>query len=95
MPHDTQGVVIGEAVPGGPTRTAGIQSAVDTDGDGIPEVVDIITAINDEPLSNLNELIGYLAAETEPSDTVTLSVLRLTGDTSEELQLGTTLTPRP
>ncbi len=101
LPNDTQGVVVAEVVPGGPASRAGLESATypeDTDTSNpraVPETVDIITAIDDEPLSGMSELVGYLAAETEPGQTVTLTVLRLDGESMEEMQFDVRLTPRP
>lgn len=93
-------MVVGEATPNGPANQAGVQSVVfnnDTTGgvQAVPESVDIITAINGEPLSGISELIGYLAAETEPGQTVTLDVLRLNNGATETLQLDVVLAPRP
>lgn len=101
LPNDTQGVVVAEVSPGGPANRAGVEGAVfadDTDTANpraVPTSVDIITAINDEPLSGISELISYLAAETKPGQTVTVTVLRLDGDGSKSLQLEIRLTPRP
>ncbi len=101
LPNDTQGVVVAEVSPGGPASRAGIEGAVfadDTDTANpraVPTSVDIITAINDEPLSGISDLISYLAAETKPGQTVTVTVLRLDDGGSEVLQLEIRLTPRP
>ena len=101
LPNDTQGVVIDEVVPGGPASRAGLQSATypdDTDSSNprvVPETVEIITTIDGEPLSGISELIGFLAAETEPGQTVTLNVLRLDSEKIEEMQFEVRLTPRP
>lgn len=101
LPNDTQGVVVAEVSPGGPASRAGIEGAVFADDAdtanprAVPTSVDIITAINDEPLSGISELISYLAAETKPGQTVTVTVLRLDDDGSEALQIEIRLTPRP
>lgn len=101
LPNDTQGVVVAEVVPGGPASRAGLESTTypeDTDTSNpraVPQTVEIITAIDDEPLSGMSELVGYLAAETEPGQTVTLTVLRLDGESIEEMQFDVRLTPRP
>lgn len=95
LPNDMQGVMISEATSGGPAARAGLQSAGDfTDVNGleIPQQVDIITGINDEEITGINDLIGYLARETRPGDEVTLKVLR---NGTEELELPTRLMPRP
>lgn len=95
LPNDTRGVVVGDVTPGGPADRAGLQSAgdeVDMDGLQVPTSVDIITAIDGVPLTGMGDLVSYLARETEPGDTVTLSVLR-NGD--EQVEVPVDLTPRP
>ncbi len=101
LPNDTQGVVVAEVAPGGPAARAGIEGAVFSEADGenlsraVPESVDILMAIEGEPLSGISELIGYLAAETQPGDTVRVDVMRLTTAGEEELTVDVRLTPRP
>jgi 2-alkenal reductase len=101
LPSRTQGVVVTTVSPGGPAERAGIQGAEfgnDNDANdsrAVPDSVDIITAINGEPISGIGELIAYLASETEPGQTANLTVLRLSDGKSEEMQLDVKLTPRP
>lgn len=95
LPNDFEGVVVQDVVPGGPAARAGLQTADDMDAvDGIPvaRTVDIITAINGTPLRGINDLIGYLARNTKPGDTVTLDILR---NGTQTLTLDVVLTPRP
>lgn len=95
LPNDTRGVVIGDVAPGGPAARAGLQNPgqpTEIDGQEVPTQVDIITAINGEPLTGIGSLISYLAKNTSPGDTVTLTVLR---NGTETLQLDARLTPRP
>lgn len=102
LPNNTQGIVVAESVAGAPAYRAGLESAtfVQTNepvvsSRSVPMTVDIITAINGEPLSGMSEFISYLAANTEPGDTATLTVLRLSDSGSQELQFDVRLTPRP
>jgi S1-C subfamily serine protease len=101
LPNNTQGVVVTTVSGGGPADRADLEGVVfedvaeENDSRAVPESVDVITAINGEPLSGIGEMIAYLAAETEPGQTATLSVLRLSEGQSEELQLEVRLTPRP
>ncbi|MAS35648.1 MAG: hypothetical protein CL610_16680 [Anaerolineaceae bacterium] len=95
LPSDTQGVVVATVSPGGPAARAGLQEPGDiqtVNGQEIPMQVDIITAINGEPLTGIGDLISYLARNTQPGDNVTLTVLR-NGD--ETVELTARLTPRP
>jgi S1-C subfamily serine protease len=62
------------------------------DFDPVPTTVDIITAIDGQPVDGMGDLITYLARSTQPGQTVTLNVLR---NGTEQLQLQATLTARP
>lgn len=100
LPNNTQGVVVAEIAPGGPASRAGLRGAEfeGTQRPGqnrVPVAVDIITAIDDQPLKGMDSLISYLAEKTEPGQTVKLTVMRLTRDSSETLELEARLTPRP
>lgn len=73
------GVFVGQVVEGGPAAEAGLQEG------------DIITAINDEPVTGFDDLISYLFQSTNPGETVDLTVER-DGETET---LSVTLTERP
>ncbi|MGB1288266.1 MAG: S1C family serine protease [Aggregatilineales bacterium] len=95
LPNDLRGVVIASAAPGGPAARADVQNATnfqESNGAQIPTTVDIVTAIDGEPVESIEDLIAYLARSTKPGDTVTLTVVR---NGSQELQLDVRLTPRP
>lgn len=98
LADNTQGVVVGQVSPGGPAARAGLKSAVFApnadmnDYRTVPSSVDIITAIDGNKLTGMNDLIAYLATNTQPGQTVTLDVLR---DGTTQLQLSVTLSPRP
>lgn len=95
LPRDLQGVMVTEATPGGPAARAGLQSIQITGGaNGVaPQIqsVDIITAIDGTEVGSMEALVSYLARNTEPGQTVTLTVLR----NGETMQFDTTLSPRP
>jgi 2-alkenal reductase len=94
LPNNTQGVVVGSVEAGGPADRAGLRDPdnfIEVDGLEVPQQVDIITAIDGEALSGMSELIGYLAANTEPGQTAVLSVLR---NGTETLDLNVQLMPR-
>jgi len=95
LPNNTRGVVVNNVVSPGPAASAGLRSAdllTERDGQQIPTQVDIITAINGQPLRGMNDLISYLAQNTQPGDSARLSVLR---NGSETLELTVTLGERP
>ena len=79
LPNNTRGVVVLRAEPGGPAASAGLRTASDAvmvDGVPVPQSVDIITAIDGQEVLGFNSLISYLASNTEPGQTVNLTVLR-------------------
>jgi S1-C subfamily serine protease len=90
----TQGVLVSTVTPGGPADEAGVLG-----GDhqepvlGLDVMVggDIIAAVDDVPVIDFNDLLAYLVQETEPGQTVTLTVLR----NGRELQIPVELGERP
>lgn len=95
LPNNARGVVVNEATAGGPASQAGLRSASNpTTIDGIPVAtsVDIITAVNGTPVTSMESLISFLGSQTNPGDTVTLTVVR---DGSQQLSLPVTLSARP
>lgn len=93
LPNDTRGVVVTSVVPGGPAARAGLRGALDgsTNAPQSDGEIDIITAIDGQPLNGIGDLISYLARNTAPGDTVTLTVLR---SGQETVQLDVLLTSR-
>lgn len=97
LPEDTQGVVIASVLSGGPASRSDLRAPVTVgQEDNIRlESVDILTAINGESLTSFEDLIGYLARNTRPGDTVTFTVLRTTPNGAQQLQINVTLSQRP
>lgn len=94
MANDVRGVVVAQVRAGTPAEAAGLKSADIQTRNGTLNVnsVDIITAIDGHILYTMEDLISYLARNTAPGQTVTLSVLR---DGQQQLQLDVHLTARP
>lgn len=69
LPNNLRGVAVRQVLPSGPANQAGLQTISDAS-------VDIITAIDGVPISNFDELIGYLSINTAPGQTVNLQVYR-------------------
>jgi S1-C subfamily serine protease len=64
LPEQMLGVYVNEVIPRGPAARAGIVQG------------DIITAVDGEEVTGFEDLIGYLITETNPGDTIVLTVLR-------------------
>lgn len=95
LPNYARGVVVGGVEPNTPAALAGLQNPsnpVMVDGIQVETNVDIITAVDGTPITSMAELIAYLAAETQPGDTVTMTVIR---NGNEQIQVPVTLAPRP
>lgn len=94
LANNTRGVVVLGVEPGGPAAAAGLRNASNplmVDGIPVPQSVDIITAIDGEPVLGFNSLISYLASNTEPGDTVNLTIMR----GNDQINVPVTLARRP
>ena len=79
LPQST-GVYILEVTPGSPADKAGLIGAAN--GSTLPTGGDLIIAIDDQPVNNFEEFMGYLLTYKKPGDFVTIQVLR-DGETLE------------
>ncbi len=89
-----RGAMVAVVVPDGPAEKAGIQgSDRETSIEGINMGVggDVIIAINDEKVQDMDDLIAYLSANTIVDQEVTLLVIR----DGKELEIAVTLEARP
>ncbi len=78
LPNDQTGILIGEVATGGPADKAGLHGSykpVTIKGERILVGGDILTAWNDTPLHDMDQLRSLLNAAS-PGDKVTFSVLR-------------------
>jgi 2-alkenal reductase len=92
--ENVQGVYIAAVAPGGPADKAGLQGATqETSVDGRPVVIggDVITKVNDQDVRSFDDLLIYIATQSNPGDEVNLVVLR--DGSSQEIML--TLEARP
>ncbi len=93
IPRNQTGILVGEVATGGPADKAGLHGSykpVTIQGERILVGGDILTAWNDTPLSNMDQLRSLLNAAS-PGDKVTLSVLR----DGKTLKILVTLGERP
>jgi serine protease Do len=89
-----RGVLVVTVAENGPAATAGLLPSQDTttiDGQEIPIGGDVITAINGQTISKMDDLIAYLNDETEVGQSVKLTVLR----EGKETEIDVLLAARP
>ncbi len=94
-PADTRGALVIALADGGPAQKAGLLGStrsMQTDEGSIRYGGDVITAVDDNPIGGMNDLIIYLLENTRPGDAVRVSVVR---DGGEVTHLWVTLEPRP
>ncbi len=87
LPNNFRGVVIREVIDDGPSAGAGLREItrmLNLDDELVGMRADIITAVDGAPIKGMNDLITYLARNTRPDQTITLSVLR---DGARELEV--------
>ncbi|MBI5667010.1 MAG: trypsin-like peptidase domain-containing protein [Chloroflexi bacterium] len=84
LPNNLRGVIVDSVVAGGPAAAAGLRNA--TNGSA-----DVITAIDGQPIQDMNALVSYLASKTKPGQTVNLTVWR----GGQTINLPVTLGERP
>lgn len=76
---DERGAYIAEVIPGGPADKAGLRGVSDTviqDGIEVPVGGDVVIAIDGQKVNSFDDLLVYVALETEPGQEVTLTVIR-------------------
>jgi 2-alkenal reductase len=91
---DQRGALVGGVVEDSPAERAGLQGSEDTARiDGVELAIggDVIIAVDEQPISGMDDLIVYLVEETRPGQRVTLVVLR----DGEEQRVQVTLGERP
>lgn len=84
LPDNIQGVAVRQALDGSPAAVGGIRTIGNNS-------IDVITAINGEPMRDFDQMVGWLAINTTPGETVNLTVYR-SGDV---LNIPVTLSERP
>lgn len=85
LSNTTLGAYVVSVIAGGPSDDAGIVGA---DPDTL-EGGDIVTAIDDEKVTGFEDMVNYLVTQTEPGQTVTLTLLRDGEEQKVEVELGT------
>jgi 2-alkenal reductase len=78
LPQD-QGAYIIDVMPDGPADKAGLRGAnkeAMVEGRQFLLGGDVITAIDNQPMRSFDDLLIYIALQTEPGQEVTLTILR-------------------
>jgi len=95
LPENQLGIYVQTVVRGGPSADSGLKGGNRTvrndNGVDMQAGGDIITAINGETVRSFEDLVGYLVTETEPGQTITLSILRK----GDAMDVDVTLGKRP
>jgi 2-alkenal reductase len=94
LPPEQRGALVIEVAEEGPADEAGLQGSskvVNINGAQVLIGGDVITAVDERPIQDMNDLIVYLIEETRPGDGIMLTLLH----DGQERQVKVTLTERP
>jgi S1-C subfamily serine protease len=79
LASDQRGALVISVASGGPADQAGLQGSQNQatiDGSQTPIGGDVITAVDKQPVTGMDEVIDYLFTSKQPGDKITLTVLR-------------------
>ena len=87
-----RGAYVAEASAGGPAaqaRLRGASTSTTVNGRAVQTGGDVVTAINGQPINAFDDLLIYIALQTQPGQDVTLSIVRDGQAQDVKLRLGT------
>jgi S1-C subfamily serine protease len=79
---EVRGALVVDVLRNTPAARAGLRGGRDASDTAYPEICpqriggDLITAINDQPVTKFDDILYYLSSNTSPGDVVTLTILR-------------------
>ncbi|WP_254807413.1 S1C family serine protease [Natronosalvus amylolyticus] len=85
--EEATGIFVAAVSDGGPADGT-LEGSTDTTGGGVPVGGDIIRSIDGEPIPDNHALSTFLALQTDPGDTISLTVIRDGSETTVEMTLG-------
>lgn len=94
VPHELRGAIVNAVLPNSPAARAGLVAGDEPTNTHYPSICpdnrggDIILAINDQPVTKFDDVLGYLQRTTSPGDTVTLTLWRKGTTVQIDLVLG-------
>jgi serine protease Do len=91
LPQNQQGALVVDVTTNGPADKAGLQGsnqAATINGQQIPVGGDVITAIDGQKVAGFEDLASYLFDNTQPGQTVTLTILRSGHEQQVKVTLG-------
>jgi serine protease Do len=94
LDKDQRGALVVDVTPDGPADAAGLRGSdreIEVDGQKLRTGGDVIIAANDESVKTFDDIVTFLARETEVGDTITVTVLR----DGETVDVEVKLDPRP
>jgi S1-C subfamily serine protease len=94
LEKDQRGAMVATVAPDGPADKAGLQASdqqVSIDGLDIEAGGDVITAIDGQPIEDMDDLIAYLSANSVVGQEVNLTVIR----DGQDIEVTVTLEARP
>ncbi len=86
-----KGVLVMDLVAGGPAAQAGLKASdtqATVSGQQVPVGGDVITAVNGQAVNRFEDLMSYLLNQTQPGQSVTLTILQSGKEQTLKLTLG-------